>query len=157
MSANGAPTITDIDGRGLRVVVIAAQWHTRIMDALVDGATRALTAAGVEDVTLIRVPGTFELSVAASRLAASRPDAIVCLGVVVRGGTPHFEYVCESVTVGLTQVSVATGIPVGFGVLTVDNEQQAIDRAGLPGSSEDKGAEAAQAAVYTALALSSFE
>jgi 6,7-dimethyl-8-ribityllumazine synthase len=152
MSGSGAPSITT-DGTGLRVVVVAASWHTTIMDGLLAGARRALAEAGVTDVTEIRVPGTFELPVAAARAARGGADAVVALGVVIRGGTPHFEYVCQAATVGLTDVAVSTGVPVGFGVLTCDDEAQAIDRAGLPGSHEDKGAEAAEAAVATVVAL----
>ncbi len=147
----GAPVIRP-DGTGLRVAVIAASWHERIMDGLVDGAKRGLAEAGVRDVEVVRVPGTFELSVACSALA-DRFDALVALGVVIRGGTPHFEYVCEAATMGITEVSVRTGTPIGFGVLTCDTEQQALDRAGLPGSQEDKGHEAASAAVATVSAL----
>ena len=152
MSGSGAPSITT-DGSGLRVVVIAASWHTTVMDGLLAGARRALTEAKVVDVREIRVPGTFELSVAAARAAREGADAVVALGVVIRGGTPHFEYVCQAATMGLTEVAVATGVPVGFGVLTCDDEAQALDRAGLPGSHEDKGAEAAEAAVATVVAL----
>ena len=152
MSGHGAPTIS-VDGRGLRVAVVAASWHTTVMDGLLDGSRRALAEAGVEDVREVRVPGSFELPVAAARLARDGYDAVVALGVVVRGGTPHFDYVCQAATSGLTQVSVDTGVPVGFGVLTCDDEAQALDRAGLSGSREDKGHEAASAAVATALAL----
>ncbi|WP_136520008.1 MULTISPECIES: 6,7-dimethyl-8-ribityllumazine synthase [Cellulomonas] len=152
MSGAGAPTLT-LDGRGLRVVVVAASWHTVVMDGLLAGARRALEAAHVDDVTVVRVPGSFELPVAAQRAAASGADAVVALGVVIRGGTPHFEYVCQAATTGLTEVALRTGVPVGFGVLTCDDEQQALDRAGLPDSHEDKGAEAAEAAVATVLAL----
>ena len=141
------------DGRGLKVVVVASSWHATVMDGLLAGAQRALEAAGVEQVTVVRVPGTVELTVAASAAARTGADAVVALGVVVRGGTPHFDYVCQSVTYGLTEVALRTGIPVGFGVLTCDNEAQARDRAGLPGSREDKGAEAAAAAVATVAAL----
>ena len=151
MSGHGAPVVT-ADGAGLRVAVVAASWHTRVMDGLVDGALRALRECGVADVPLVRVPGTVELSVACARLAPSH-DALVALGVVIRGGTPHFDYVCAGVTNGLTQVGVQTGCPIGFGVLTCDDEAQALDRAGLPGSSEDKGHEAAMAAVATAVTL----
>jgi 6,7-dimethyl-8-ribityllumazine synthase len=152
MAGHGAPTLT-ADGRGLRVVVIAASWHTQVMDGLLDGTRRALADASVTDVTEIRVPGSFELPVAASRAVASGADAVVALGVVIRGGTPHFDYVCQAATMGLTDLSVRTGVPVGFGVLTCDDDAQAIDRAGLPGSHEDKGYEAAQAAVATVVAL----
>jgi 6,7-dimethyl-8-ribityllumazine synthase len=137
----------------LRVGIVAAQWHTEVMDALVDNARKALAELGIDEPTLLRVPGCFELPVAAHALARHRYDAIVALGVVVRGGTPHFDYVCSAATDGLTKVAVESGIPVGFGVLTCDTEQQALDRAGLPGSAEDKGREAALSAVATALTL----
>ena len=147
----GSPALY-VDGAGLRVAIIAASWHLTVMDGLIDGATRGLAEAGVVSVDLVRVPGTFELAVACSRLARSY-DAVVALGVVIRGGTPHFDYICQAATMGLTEVSVRTGVPVGFGVLTCDDEQQALDRAGLEGSSEDKGNEAATAAVATAVTL----
>lgn len=153
MSGHGAPAVTT-DASGLRVAVVAASWHEQVMSGLVDGARRGLADAGVAqgDIDVVRVPGSFELSVACARLAPSY-DALVALGVVIRGGTPHFDYVCQSATLGLTQVSVRTGVPVGFGLLTCDDEQQALARAGLPGSSEDKGHEAATAAVATAVTL----
>lgn len=151
MSGAGAPTLT-LDGTGLSVTVVAASWHEEVMGGLLAGAERALAESGVT-ATVVRVPGSFELPVAAAAAARAGVDAVVALGVVIRGGTPHFEYVCQAATLGLTQVAVQTGVPVGFGVLTCDDEAQALDRAGLPGSSEDKGAEAAQAAVATALAL----
>lgn len=153
MSGSGAPEL-ELDGRGLRVAVVAASWHEVVMEGLLAGALRALHGAGVTDVQVVRVPGSFELPVAAYRLAVGA-DAVVALGVVIRGGTPHFEYVCSAATIGLTDVSVRTGTPIGFGVLTCDDEAQALDRAGLPGSAEDKGAQAAQAAVATVLALRS--
>lgn len=152
MSGAGAPQIT-VDGTGLRVTVVAASWHTEVMDGLLAGARRALAAANVTHVKEIRVPGSFELPVAAARAAEHGADAVIALGVVIRGGTPHFEYVCSAATTGLTDVSVRTGVPVGFGVLTCDDEQQALDRAGLPGSREDKGAEAVEAAIATVVAL----
>jgi len=147
----GAP-ILQVDGSALRIAIVAASWHTKVMDGLIGGARRGLADAGVTSVELVRVPGAFELPVACSRLALSY-DAVVALGVVIRGGTPHFEYICQGATMGLIDVSVRTGVPVGFGVLTCDDEQQALDRAGLEGSSEDKGHEAATAAVATALTL----
>ncbi|MET4223015.1 6,7-dimethyl-8-ribityllumazine synthase [Oerskovia enterophila] len=152
MSGAGAPQIT-VDGTGLRITVVAASWHTEVMDGLLAGARRALAAANVTHVKEIRVPGSFELPVAAARAAERGTDAVIALGVVIRGGTPHFEYVCSAATTGLTDVSVRTGVPVGFGVLTCDDEQQALDRAGLPGSREDKGAEAVEAAIATVVAL----
>ncbi|MEV8116379.1 6,7-dimethyl-8-ribityllumazine synthase [Streptomyces xiamenensis] len=155
MSGTGAPEVTVEHGGDLRVAVIAAQWHRTVMDGLLDGAQRALKDLGVAHSTVVRVPGSFELPVAARALAGQGYDAVVALGVVIRGGTPHFDYVCQGVTTGLTQVSVETGVPVGFGVLTCDTEAQALDRAGLPGSAEDKGHEAVTAAVATAAALRS--
>ena len=151
---DGSPTVT-ADGSGLRVALIAASWHRTVMDGLIDGARRGLADAGVTDVRFVEVPGSFELAVAAARLAPHH-DAVVALGVVIRGGTPHFDYVCQAATSGLTDVTVRTGVPVGFGLLPCDNEQQALDRAGLAGSSEDKGHEAAVAAVATAVTLRDF-
>ena len=151
MSGDGAPT-QDVDGSGLRVGIVAASWHTQVMDGLLTGAQRALAEAGVSDVEILRVPGAFELPLGAARLL-ERCDAVVALGVVIRGGTPHFEYVCAAATDGLLRVCLDSKRPVGFGVLTCDDERQAIDRAGLPGSSEDKGAEAAQAALAMAASL----
>ncbi|GHI49577.1 MULTISPECIES: 6,7-dimethyl-8-ribityllumazine synthase [Streptomyces] len=153
MSGKGAPELSVKNCQDLRVAVIAAQWHEQVMDGLVDGALRALGELGISEPTLLRVPGSFELPVVAKVLASRGYDAIVALGVVIRGGTPHFEYVCQGVTQGLTQVSVDTGVPVGFGVLTCDTEEQALDRAGIAGSGEDKGHEAVTAAVATAAAL----
>jgi 6,7-dimethyl-8-ribityllumazine synthase len=154
MTGQGSPlTTTPPDGRGLRVAVVAARWHQRITDGLVDGAQRALAECRVEDSALVRVPGAFELPVAAKALTQQRYDAVVALGVVIRGGTPHFDYVCRAVTDGLSRVALDAGIPVGFGVLTCDTEEQALDRSGLAGSGEDKGREATVAAVETALLL----
>lgn len=153
MSGKGAPELTVTDCEELRVAVIAAQWHPTVMDGLLDGALRALRGLGIDEPAVLRVPGSFELPVAAKALAGRGYDAVIALGVVIRGGTPHFDYVCQGVTWGLTQVSLDTGVPVGFGVLTCDTEQQALDRAGLAGSIEDKGHEAVTAAVATAAAL----
>lgn len=160
MSGHGAPQIdlTALDPAEtsqLKLAIVAASWHTQIMDGLVAGALRAAKDAGIENPTVLRVPGSFELPVAAARLAPHF-DAVVALGVVIRGGTPHFEYVCQAATMGLTDVSVKTGVPVGFGLLTCDTEEQGLDRAGLPGSSEDKGHEAGTAALATAVLLKQY-
>jgi 6,7-dimethyl-8-ribityllumazine synthase len=152
MSGAGAPADRPVDCSSLSVGVVAARWHTEVMDGLLDGARRALAAYSVREVTEVRVPGTFELPVAAAELARTH-DAVVALGVVVRGGTPHFDYVCSAATNGLTRVALDTRTPVGFGVLTCDDDDQALARAGLPGSTEDKGYEATAAALHTALAL----
>jgi 6,7-dimethyl-8-ribityllumazine synthase len=157
MSGHGAPPQSElVAADGLKVALVAARWHAEVMDGLLDGAQRALADCGVRDVTLVRVPGAFELPVAAARLAGAGFDAVIALGVVIRGGTPHFEYVCEAATMGLTLVTQSTGVPVGFGVLTCEDDQQALDRAGLPGSSEDKGYEAALAALTTAVVLAPY-
>ena len=153
MSGEGSPTSKPIDCHDIRVAILAASWHETVMDGLIDGATRALKAHQVEAPVVVRVPGSFELPVVASALASQGYDAIVALGVVIRGGTPHFEYVCSSATDGLNRVALDTGCAVGFGLLTCDTEEQALDRAGLPGSREDKGREAVEAAVATALVL----
>ena len=151
MSGAGAPEIS-ADGSGLTVTIVAGQWHEEITNGLLAGAHRALAAAGAT-VTEVRVPGSFELPVACKVALENGADAVVALGVIIRGGTPHFEYVSAAATDGLTRVALDTGKPVGFGVLTLDDEQQGLDRAGLPGSTEDKGAEAAEAAIATALVL----
>lgn len=151
MSGAGAPTI-DADARGLRVTIVAGRWHEQISEGLLAGARRTLEAAGAE-ITEIRVPGAFELPVVAKAALDAGADAVVALGVIIRGGTPHFEYVSSAATEGLTRVALDTGKPVGFGLLTLDDEQQGLDRAGLPGSKEDKGEEAATAAIATALIL----
>ena len=153
MSGEGAPDLRVSGAGDLRVAVVAAQWHPTIMDGLLGGALRALEECGVVEPTVLRVPGSFELPVAAARLARSGYDALIALGVVIRGGTPHFDYVCQAATLGLTSVSTDTGVPVGFGVLTCDDEEQALARAGLEGSQEDKGHDAALAAVATAVTL----
>ena len=149
--SGSAPKITS-NGAGLKVTIVAGQWHKEISNGLLAGAHRALAEAGA-DVTEVRVPGSFELPVASKAALDAGADAVVALGVIIRGGTPHFEYVSAAATDGLTRVALDTGKPVGFGVLTLDDEQQGLDRAGLPGSKEDKGAEAAEAAVATALLL----
>ena len=147
MTGSGAPDL-EVSAPGARVAVVATLWHRTITDAMVVSATKAILDAGAEALVM-RVPGAFELPVVAKAAAQAGFDAVVALGVVVRGGTPHFDYVCRAVTDGLTQVAVTTGVPVGFGVLTCDTEEQAVERAGLPGSTEDKGREAAEAALAT--------
>ena len=157
MSGAGVPSLA-VNATGLRVAVIAGSWHTEVMTGLVDGAKAAIAASGAEQ-TLFSVAGSFELP-AAAQIALTPVaeggggfDAAVCLGVIIRGGTPHFEYVSSAVTDGLTRVQLDTGRPVGFGILTTDNEQQALDRAGLPGSAESKGVEAAEAALHLAITM----
>lgn len=145
----GAPAI---DGTGLKVTIVAGRWHDTIAGGLVAGAHRALANSGAE-VAEVRVPGSFELPLACQAALDAGADAVVALGVIIRGGTPHFDFVAHAATDGLTRIALDTGKPVGFGVLTLDDEQQGIDRAGLPGSKEDKGAEAALAALEMAVLL----
>ena len=145
--AGVAPKL-QIDASGLAVTILVTSWHSEVTDALLAGAERALQKAGNDLYTIVRVPGAFELPLAAKWAAEDDVDAIIALGAVIQGETPHFEYVCDAATQGLNRVQLDYGIPVGFGLLTVDNLQQAIDRAGFPESKEDKGAEAVEAAIH---------
>jgi 6,7-dimethyl-8-ribityllumazine synthase len=153
MSGDGSPGDRPFDCHDLRVAVVAASWHEQVMQGLLDGALDALRRHQVESPVVVRVPGSFELPVVAAALAAQGFDAIIALGVIIRGGTPHFEYVSSAATDGLTRVALDHGVPIGFGLLTCDDEQQALDRAGLEGSKEDKGYEATSAALLTAATL----
>ena len=152
MSGSGAPVVQPVDASGLTLGIVATSWHAEITDALLERAVVAAAACGIEQPTVVRAPGAVELPVVAQALA-ERHDAVVALGVVIRGGTPHFEYVCDAVTAGLTRVALDAGKPVGNGVLTTEGEQQARDRAGMDDSAEDKGWEATAAALQTALVL----
>jgi 6,7-dimethyl-8-ribityllumazine synthase len=146
MSSSGAPKI-QIDASGIKVTILATTWHEKITDGLLAGAERALKAAGNSDYKVVRVPGAFELPLAAQLAIQNGAEVVIALGVVIQGGTPHFEYVCDAATTGLTRVQLDTSVPIGFGLLTVGTEQQALDRSGLAGSKEDKGAEAVEAAI----------
>lgn len=148
----GVPDLPDLDASEISLAIVASTWHDKICDALLAGSRRVAEAAGIADPTVVRVLGAIEIPVVAQELARTH-DAVVALGVVIRGQTPHFDYVCDAVTQGLTRVSLDEATPVANGVLTTDNEAQALDRAGLPGSAEDKGAQAAAAALSTALTL----
>ncbi len=148
MSGDGAPTLY-VDATGARVAIIASRWHTEVMDGLIAGAEAALADAKVTDVTLVRSAGSFELPILCQAYASAGYDAVIALGVIIRGGTPHFDYVCAAATDGLNRVALDTGVPIGFGLLTTDDEAQALDRAGLPDSREDKGREATEAALST--------
>jgi 6,7-dimethyl-8-ribityllumazine synthase len=149
VSGAGAPELK-VAASGLKIFVIATSWHAEITGGLLAGAERELTASGADDYRVVRVPGAFELPLAAKWAAEAGAEAIIALGVVIQGETPHFDYVCSAATDGLNRVQLDYGVPVGFGLLTVDTEAQGIARAGLPGSKEDKGAEAVQAAVSMA-------
>jgi 6,7-dimethyl-8-ribityllumazine synthase len=149
MSGSGAPQL-EVSGEGLKVFVIASSWHTTIMDGLIAGARKELVRSGATDVTVWRVPGAFELPLAAELAIEKGAQVVIALGVVIRGETPHFDYVCDAATQGLTQVQINRKVPIGFGLLTVNTEQEALNRAGLANSREDKGAEAVQAALTMA-------
>jgi len=150
---DGTPDDQPVDCSDLSVAVVAASWHEKVMDGLLAGAQEAIERYRVGSSDVVRVPGSFELPVVAQTLARKGYDAVVTLGVVIRGGTPHFEYVCSAATDGLNRVALDTGVPIGFGLLTCDTEQQALDRAGLEGSAESKGYEATAAALLTAHTL----
>jgi 6,7-dimethyl-8-ribityllumazine synthase len=152
VSGAGVPDMPELDASGISLAVVASTWHDTVCDALLEGAMRVARSSGVTTVKVVRVLGAIEIPVVAQELA-NRYDAVVALGVVIRGSTPHFEYVCDAVTQGLTRVSLDASTPVANGVLTVNTEEQAIARSGLPGSEEDKGAQAAAAALSTALLL----
>lgn len=148
----GIPDLPDLDASDVSLAIVASTWHATICDALLDGAQRVAKDCGVTDATVVRVLGAIEIPVVAQELARTH-DAVVALGVVIRGQTPHFDYVCDAVTQGLTRVSLDLSTPVANGVLTTNTEAQALDRAGLPTSAEDKGAQAAAAALSTAMTL----
>jgi 6,7-dimethyl-8-ribityllumazine synthase len=146
VSGTGRPDETPLNVAGKRVAVVAARWHGDVVDALIAGADAAARDAGAR-VATYRVPGAFEIPVVAAAVARRDDvDAVVALGVVMRGGTPHFDYVCRAVTDGCLRVSLDSGKPVGFGVLTVDDEAQAKDRL-------DKGREAVRAVLETLATL----
>ena len=146
MSGNGAPKL-EIDASGIKVSIVVTSWHEVITGGLLAGALRALKAAGNNDYKVIRVPGAFELPLGTQLAIQNGAEVVIALGVVIQGETPHFDYVCDAATSGLTRVQLDTSVPIGFGLLTVANEKQALDRAGLEGSKEDKGAEAVEAAI----------
>jgi len=150
--AAGVPEIPVVDAAGLRLGIVASTWHTEICDALLAGARKVAAESGIDSPTVVRVLGAIEIPVVAQELARNH-DAVIALGVVIRGETPHFGYVCDAVTHGLTRVALDASTPVANGVLTTNTEEQALDRAGLPASAEDKGAQAAGAALTAALTL----
>jgi 6,7-dimethyl-8-ribityllumazine synthase len=152
VSGEGRPVEQAPDGGGLKVAVVATRWHAEVTDQLLQCALAAAAAAGVTTPTVVRVPGAVEIPVVAQQLASDH-DAVVALGAVIRGGTPHFDYVCDALTAGLTRVALDAATPVGNGVLTCDSLEQALARSGAEGSVEDKGADAMNAALATALVL----
>ncbi|MFJ7216683.1 6,7-dimethyl-8-ribityllumazine synthase [Amycolatopsis sp. NPDC098790] len=157
MSGEGRPDVSlDLTGcKSLKLGIVATKWNSDITDVLLERALVAAREAELEeDPTVVHVAGAIELPVVVQALARNH-DAVVALGVVIRGGTPHFEYVCDAVTAGLTRVALDESTPVGNGVLTCDTHEQAVDRSGRPGAKEDKGYEATVAALDTAHVLKS--
>jgi len=154
VSGEGRPPGRAVDAGGLTLAIAATRWHAEVTECLLERAVAAAAACGIPGPLVVRVPGAVELPVVAAELAR-RHDAVACLGAVIRGGTPHFDYVCDSVTYGLSRVPLDTGTPVGNGVLTCDTLDQAVDRCGSGRSSEDKGWDAVLAALETALVLRS--
>lgn len=137
----------DLQGQGVKVSIVVSRFNGFITDRLLEGALDALRRHGVEEkgITVVRVPGAFEIPLGVRRAAGQKVDAVIALGALIRGGTPHFDYLSAEVTKGVAQVMLDTGIPVSFGVLTTDTAEQAIERAGA--KSGNKGAEAAQSAL----------
>jgi 6,7-dimethyl-8-ribityllumazine synthase len=154
MSGEGRPELGTVSADGLTLAIAGTRWHAEITDSLVARAVSAAAACGIADPLVVRVSGAVELPVVAAELARHF-DAVACLGAIIRGGTPHFEYVCDAVTMGLTRAALDSGTPVGNGVLTCDTIEDARDRSGRPDSREDKGWEAVVAALDTALLLRS--
>jgi 6,7-dimethyl-8-ribityllumazine synthase len=152
MSAHGNPRLEVGAAAGLTLAVVATRWHEEITDQLVECALRVAAQGGVTEPAIVKVAGAMELAVVAQELARTH-DAVVALGVVVRGDTPHFDYVCDAVTAGLTRVALDERTPVGNGVLTTENLDQALARAGFADSVEDKGAQATVAALDAARTL----
>ena len=152
MSGQGRPAGGVPDGAGMRVGIVVSSWNADITEQLLTRAVELCRQAGTVTPTVARVPGCIEIPVVVQQLATNH-DAVVALGVVIRGGTPHFDYVCDSVTAGLTRVALDSGVPVGNGVLTCDTREQAVERSGGPDAVEDKGSEAGAAALATAVVL----
>ncbi len=160
MSGKGSPVeslshaLNAKSGKGKKIAIIAAQWHSEVVDTMVLKAQSELQRLGTKKVDLFHVPGSFEIPVMAAHLVDSY-DGLITLGLVLRGGTAHFEYVCAGVTQGITHLAVTKKKPIAFGVLMCDTLEQAIDRSGAPGAAEDKGTECAQAVIATLLSIDS--
>lgn len=143
----------DLQGQGLKVAIVVSRFNSFITDRLLEGALDALRRHGVEDkdISVMKVPGSFELPLGVRKAAKTKADAVVALGALIRGGTPHFDYLSAEVTKGIAQVTLDSGVPVAFGVLTTDTVEQAIERAGTKAG--NKGFEAALSAIEMAKLL----
>ncbi len=148
--AEVSPEIQIADASNLKIAVVSASWHPEICNSLVQGAKKALAQSGCKSVSFHKVAGSFEIALAAQKLLDAGADGVVALGLVLRGDTPHFDYICQGVTNGIMQVSLSRNKPIGFGVLMCENLTQARDRAGFKESKSDKGFEAATAAINLA-------
>jgi 6,7-dimethyl-8-ribityllumazine synthase len=155
MAGFGDPHMDTVAAAGLKLGIVGSRWHSDLVDHMVERAQAAAKACGVDEVITARVAGSVELPVVAQALA-KQCDAVVALGVVIRGETSHFNYVCDAVTAGLTRVSLDEQTPIGHGVLTVESLGQAKDRAGLEDSIEDKGWQSTVAVLDAVLAIRGF-
>ena len=152
MSGDGRLSLEALDASGLSLAIVATRWNADLVSTMLQRALDCASDCGVSDPTVVHVAGALEIPVLAQELAQTH-DAVVAIGAVIRGGTPHFDYVCDSVTAGLTRVALDESTPIGNGVLTCNTMDQAIARSGAPGSTEDKGYEAAYAALDAAITL----
>ncbi len=160
MSGAGTPaqelsrTLHSHSATGKKIAIVAASWHAEIVEAMVERAVSELERVGTSQISIYRVPGSFEIPVMVANLV-EKFDGFITLGLVLRGETAHFEYVCSGVTQGIVEISLASKKPIAFGVLMCETLEQAINRSGAPGSSEDKGVECAQAVIATLIAIDS--
>jgi 6,7-dimethyl-8-ribityllumazine synthase len=152
MSSEGSPDQKQLDGSGLAIAIVAGTWHAEIAENLIASAKNFCESSGAR-AEVIRVPGSFEVPLAANAAIDAGFDAVVALGVIIKGDTPHFDFVSSGVTHGLMDLMLTTKKPIGFGILTCENIEQARLRSGLPGSTSDKGIEAASAALQMAILI----
>lgn len=152
MSSEGSPDQKQLDGSGLVIAIVAGTWHAEIAENLITSAINFCESSGAR-AEVIRVPGSFEVPLAANAALSAGFDAVVALGVIIKGDTPHFDFVSSGVTHGLMDLMLTTKKPIGFGILTCENIEQAQLRSGLPGSTSDKGVEAASAALQMAILI----
>jgi 6,7-dimethyl-8-ribityllumazine synthase len=152
MSSEGSPDQKQLDGSGLAIAIVAGTWHAEIAENLIASAINFCESSGAR-AEVIRVPGSFEVPLAANAALDAGFDAVVALGVIIKGDTPHFDFVSSGVTHGLMDLMLTTKKPIGFGILTCENIEQARLRSGLPGSISDKGIEAASAALQMAILI----
>ena len=149
--SGSSPKIGALDGSQLKASIVTSSWHPDICDALVSGAKKALDEAGCKNVSVHKVAGSFEIPLAAQKLLDAGSDLVIAIGLILKGDTPHFEYVCQGVTSGVMQVSLTRNKPIGFGVLMCDNLDQAYERSGSSEGQENKGFDAAIAALNLAI------